>query len=476
MTDKKGLRVILVLGVFSLLSALAGSSTSLAIPKIALSLGVSSSGATWVLQIGLITTTIFLVAFGHFGDILSKNCIFLAGGLIFTVGSAITGIAPTLTVILIGRVIQSVGSAMIMANSMGIVSDYFADSKRAEALSYISMFISVGSISGPSIGGFIMSVASWRWIYLINVPLMLLIIVFGMKVLPVPKEKASQVLTAAKGVNWLGQSIFSVGVILFFLSGLIFQDHSQTVIAFLVLAVGAALIFYSFVQDDRAKTPWIAPQILHNRRYMVSITALLLVMLVNSVSNVLLPFYLQSYSGLSPFNSGLIIMIQPIVMLIFSPISGYLADHFDRQLMTTFGLVILAFSQIGYIMYPGNLDFPRIILPIVLNGFGMAFFLSPNNALTMGLVPKDLSGIAGSLNSFARTIGTTVGVSFSATLLFFFLPGVTHITPQVGPAFMHAFAIVFFGAFVISIIAAIIVANRYISSLRAARKSAKESE
>ncbi len=80
MTDKKGLRVIFVLGVFSLLSALAGSSTSLAIPKIALSLGVSSSGATWVLQIGLITTTIFLVAFGHFGDILSKNCIFLAGG------------------------------------------------------------------------------------------------------------------------------------------------------------------------------------------------------------------------------------------------------------------------------------------------------------------------------------------------------------------------------------------------------------
>ena len=476
MGDRKGLLVILVLGGLSLLSSLAGSSTSLAIPKIALSLDVSSSSATWVLQIGLITTTIFLVAFGHFGDILSKNCIFLAGGLIFTIGSAITGIAPTLTIMLIGRVVQSVGSAMIMANSMGIVSDYFADSKRAEALSYISMFISVGSISGPSLGGFIMSVASWRWIYLINVPLMLLIIGFGMKVLPVPKERASQVLAAAKGVNWVGQTIFSIGVILFFLSGLIFQDHSKTLLAFLILAVGAVLIGYSFVQDDRAKTPWISPQILHNRRYLISISALLLVMLVNSVSNVLLPFYLQSYGGLSPLNSGLIIMIQPIVMLIFSPISGYLADHFDRQLMTTFGLVVLAISQIGYIMYPGNLDLVRIILPIILNGFGMAFFLSPNNALTMGLVPKELSGIAGSLNSFARTIGTTIGVSFSSTLLFFFLPGVTHITPQVGPAFMRAFSIVFMGAFVVSVIAALIVANRYISSLKTSQKPVEKAD
>lgn len=156
----KNYSIIAVLGMFSFLTALSGSSTNLAIPKIAIDMDISSSMATWIVQIGLITTAILLVMFGHIGDILSKNVVFLAGGIGFLIGSVITGFAPNFPIILFGRVIQAIGSAMIMANSMGIVTQYFPDKRRAEALAVISMFISVGSISGPGIGGLIISASS----------------------------------------------------------------------------------------------------------------------------------------------------------------------------------------------------------------------------------------------------------------------------------------------------------------------------
>lgn len=291
----KNLSIIFVLGLFSLLTALSGSSTNLAIPKIAVSMDISSSMATWIVQIGLITTAILLVMFGHIGDILSKDAVFLAGGIAFLIGSAITGFAPDFVIILIGRVIQAIGSAMIMANSMGIVTEYFPDKRRAEALAMISMFISVGSISGPGIGGFIISVASWRWIYWINIPLGILILWLGFKFLPVPRESWSHVREVTKGANWTGQNLFTLGIIIFFLSGSFFQSgRSQLLMGLLFFAIGGAITVYSFVQDDKSNLPWIAPEVLHNRGFMTSILALMLVMMVNSVSNILLPFYLQS--------------------------------------------------------------------------------------------------------------------------------------------------------------------------------------
>ncbi|MCT2908399.1 MFS transporter, partial [Schleiferilactobacillus harbinensis] len=142
-SKKKQYQIIGVLGLFSLLTALAGSSTNLALPRIAIDLHVASSTATWIVQVALITTTILLVMFGHLGDLLSKNLVFTAGGLLFTFGSLLTGVAFDIVTMLVGRFIQAIGAAMVMANSMGIVTENFSDQNRAEALAAIAMFVSV---------------------------------------------------------------------------------------------------------------------------------------------------------------------------------------------------------------------------------------------------------------------------------------------------------------------------------------------
>ena len=136
--------------------------------------------------------------------------------------------------------------------------------------------------------------------------------------------------------------------------------------------------------------------------------------------------------------------------------------------MTVIGLVILMISQIGYAFFPAGLDMVKIIPPIILNGMGMAIFLPPNNALTMGMVDKSLSGIAGSFNSFVRTLGMTIGISFASSMLFFQLPGVTRITPADGKNFVHAFYNVFWMATAISAVALLVVLVRYLGSRKKA--------
>ncbi|GAY72055.1 MFS transporter [Lentilactobacillus kosonis] len=463
-------QIIFVLGLFSILSGLSGSSTNLAIPKIGMDLGVSSGASTWIVQIGLITTAILLVLFGHLGDLVSKDFVFIWGGVAFLVGSAVTGIAPNYPIILIGRFVQSVGSAMIMANSMGIVTENIPNSKRAEALSAISMFTSVGTISGPALGGFIISFASWRWIYLINVPLGIIVLFIGFKILPLPKGGFSEIRPKMKGANWTGQNIFTIGMIIFFMSGSLLQTGAKNIAwGGLLLVVGAALTVYSFYQDDRSKSPWIARELLRNSTYMISIVVMLAAMLINAVSNILLPFYLQSFSGLSPFYSGLIMMLQSLTMLFVTPISGYLADHWNRGMLTALGLVILAISQIGYALYPANLNLVLIIIPVVINGIGMGLFLSPNNAMTMSSVDKSLYGVAGSFNSFARTLGMTIGISFASSALFMQLPGTRRVTPQLGASFMHAYANVFWITVGLAVIAIFVELYR----LMQMRKTAK---
>lgn len=461
------LPVILVLGFFSLLTSISGSSTNLALPNISRALKISNGQSTWIIQIGLIVATITFVLFGHLGDMISKNFVFTNGGKVFVIGSLVTGLSINFPMIMIGRTIQAIGVAMIMANSLGIVSQYFPDESRGEALSMIAMFISMGAISGPAIGGIILSVASWRWIYLFNVPLGIIIILFGRKLLPTPKVSLEKMSSLLKRFNWLGQIIFSIGLTLFFLSGAYFQSGMSSFITGLIfLVVGGVIALLAFYQDQKFHESLISTELVKNWDYLISIFILFLAMLVNSMSNILLPFYLQSYGRISPFISGLLLMGQALTMLVVTPIAGYITDHWNRVNLAIIGLAILLISQIGYAMYPRTMNMFMIITPIVINGIGLGLFLPPNNTITMGSADDSLSGVAGSITSFARTLGITMGISMASILLFVQLPKGQNITPSLGLSFLRSFDHVFYVAIAISALSLIVMIWRKFATKR----------
>lgn len=373
---------LIILGLFSLMTGLSGSSVTLALPQLSEGFHVTNGAATWAVLIGVITTAVFLVLFGHFGDLLSKEDVFLYGGIGFTLGSLISGVAPVYSILLVGRFVQAIGTAMIMANSMVIVTEAFPASARGKAIAAVSMFISVGTVSGPAIGGLILSVSSWRWIFLINVPLAILLTFFGCRFLFTTKITMADLKSLVKKSNWRGQLIFTVGMIIFFMSSLFFQSHKPNItLGAIFLVIGTIVTIFSFVQDNRSKYPWVDPSVTKNKQFMGAVMTMFLVMMVNVVSNILLPFYLQSFIGLSPLTSGLLMVLQSATMFFVTPLAGYLADKMNRHVLTIFGTTILTLSQLGYAFYPSGVNYIIIILPIILNGIGMATFLSPNNAL-----------------------------------------------------------------------------------------------
>lgn len=128
--------------------------------------------------------------------------------------------------------------------------------------------------------------------------------------------------------------------------------------------------------------------------------ALFLAMLTNVASNILLPFYLQSFHRIDPMISGLVMVLQSVVMLIIAPIAGRLSDRIGSSKLIITGISILILSQIGYTFYPLKLNWLLVLFPILLNGIGMGIFLSPNNSLAMSFVDKQFTGVAGSLTSF----------------------------------------------------------------------------
>lgn len=453
-SNRKG--IILILGVFSLLTGLAGASTNLALPEISKQFSISNNASTWIVQTGLMTTTILLVLFGYLGDQLSKERVFYWGGIFFTVGSLIDGISLSFTMLLLGRVIQAVGSSMVLATSMGLTSDNAQPGKRGEAIATVSLFMNLGNIAGPALGGLILGATSWRWIFLINVPVGIVLMFLTHHVFPFPTLAPGQTKTILKEANWLGQALFTGGIVLFFVSTLFLRQANQFIFGLVMLIIGLVVTIYSFYQDDHAHHPWIEPSVLHNRGFMFTVTILLFAMMINMISNILLPFYLQSFLGLPAEKTGLIIGAQSIVMAMITPIAGFLADRINSHILTLTGLTILAISQAAYVFYGTTFNWFLILLPIILNGVGLGLFLSPNNSLGMSFIPKEHSGVAGSLNSFFRTLGMTIGNSFGATLLFSQLGKVKLITPSLGQTFLQAFRNVFILATALSIIALVL--------------------
>jgi MFS family permease len=453
--EKENRRIILTLGSFSFITSLSGASVNLALPKMATDFNVPSSIVTQAVQVALMVTVIFLVMFGRAGDILSKTAVFKAGGWLFIVGTLINGISPTFTILLLGRIVQAVGSAMVMANSMGIINQYFTDSTRTQALAYNSMFVSIGSISGPAIGGMIMGILGWRWIFLLFVPISIVIVLMSARVMKSPKIKACLVEKEAKQANWTGQALFTIGIIIIFLSNWITLPVGSSFVSFLIfLVVGLIVTALSFVQDDFSKVPWIRPVVLRNGLFLMSTTVFFLMMLVNAISNILLPFYLQNFLGFKPFTSGVIVACQSLVMLLLSPIVGRLAsDQLRRYRFIIAGLLVLALSQLGYATYGNSRNLFFILFPILLNGVGMALAMTPNNSMTMSLVSPADSGVTGSINSLFRTLGMAIGIQFASSFLYFLMPGVTQISSKLGNTYLHANRQVFIVAFIISIVA-----------------------
>lgn len=361
--------------------------------------------------------------------------------------------------LLFGRVIQGIGASMTMATNTGITTEVFPMSERGRALGAIGAFVSLGSIAGPGIGGLILAHFSWSYIFWINVPVGILTILIGEKFLP------NDITMSKKKIDWLGFVTFAITIMSFFGSVFIGQEVGYLQIAPISLLIIAVVFFAAFIRVEKKKAdPLLVFSILKNKMFTMSLITALLIFSANFFVNVVMPFYLQNARGLTASYAGLLMMVFPFLMVIGSPLSGYLTDQVGPQKLVLIGLAMLSVTQLMYIFMDQTSPIWYYVLAIM--GMGNALFQSPNNTIVMSSVEKENLGVAGSMNSFARNLGMVIGIALSTTILYSGMSAsygqrVTTYVASRPDIFIFGMRVTFIASLVICIIALLLSFSRF---------------
>lgn len=341
-------KALLAIGIFTFMSTLDGSIVNIALPTMSRELHTSTAQITWVVTIYLIVISAIILIFGRLSDLIGKAKVTKIGWGIFILGSFLAGLnlGMGLAFLLVARVIQAIGASMMMATSFGIIAQIFPAENRARALAINTMFVSVGSIAGPALGGVILQIASWNYIFWINVPIGILAWIFGNRALPTRNGQGQ-----LSDIDLKGGALMSGVIILLFLALNFGMTLGWTNPLILIAVLLGILLFIAFiVTEKRSENPLLNLGIFKSKLFSLSLIMALFNFTVSMFASILLPFYLQDYRAFGPGIAGMFMMCYPLSMLIFSPIAGIIADKIDKELVTFIGISGIVISQIGYLM------------------------------------------------------------------------------------------------------------------------------
>lgn len=468
--QRKRWLILIVLNLFTFMSTLDGSIVNIALPVISKEMKLSVAQAEWVVTAYLMMICAAILFFGKLGDIVGKIKVFKWGMVIFTVGSLLCGFSFSLPLLVGSRLLQALGASMTMANSQGIVTDIFPAGERGKALGLIGTFVSLGSIAGPSLGGVIVSALGWEYIFWVNLPVGLIAIGIGWRMLPADRTKLKV------KIDRVGSLLFPVFILALFSGLLLGQQIGYRDVRIVGALVLAAIVFLVFLWvEKRNEAPMLQLTLFRNPLFSLSILTGFLVFVANFCFNIIAPFYTQSILNLSPSHAGFLMMLFPIVMVIVAPLSGALSDKIGSELLTFAGLLVMVIAQIGLARLHDSSPIALVGVWIAMLGLGSGLFQSPNNSLVMSKIPKTQLGIAGSINSLVRNIGMVVGITVATTTLFSVMSSragrrVTGLVPDRPDLFLSGMHVVFMTSASICLVAAILTGWRFWSARRALRR------
>ena len=405
--------ILFIILIVTFMSTLDGSIVNVALPVMSKALNVDTSNIQLVVISYLVVISATILIFGRLGDMFGKTKIFNYGLALFTLGSLLCGLTNSLSILVLARVIQAIGAAGSMANSQGIITEVFPPGERGKALGITGTFVALGSLIGPPLGGFILDISSWQYIFLINVPIGIIVLFYSIKLLPKEDKNVEGTLDGLGAVLFMF-AIIPLFVALNYAESLGFNDPK--------ILIGILISVFSFVAfikvEKREKHPLLDLEIFKNRLFTVSILCAFISFTAIFCSVIIQPFYLQDIRGFTPSQTGLLLMIYPLVLAVVAPISGHLSDKIGSEILTFVGLLV---TSLGLFLMSTLTETSPIILLVIFvatMSLGNGLFQSPNNALVMSEVPRDKLGVAGSVNALIRNLGMVCGIALASILLY----------------------------------------------------------
>lgn len=399
--------------LLTFMACLDASIVNVALPIMADKLAVTTEAISWVVTAYLLVIATTILIYGRLGDIKGKTKVFQFGIVLFTIGSLLCGISNTFTMLVIARIIQAIGAAGAMATNQGIITHVFPANERGRALGISGTFVALGALVGPPLGGFIVSVLSWQYIFLINVPIGVFTFIMGQRILPTDHVDTKEKLDIK------GALLILIAILALF-GALIFGENvgytNPLIIMSFLTAVCSFIIFIRI--EKKVKIPLLDLEIFRNKLFSLSIFCGFISFVAISCSNIILPFYLQDVMRLSPGVTGMIMMAYPLILAVVAPTSGYLSDKIGSEFLTFMGLIFTSLGLFLMVLLNEYSHILPIVVFIAVMSMGNGLFQSPNNSLIMSTVSKNKLGIAGSVNALIRNLGMVFGISLATTLLY----------------------------------------------------------
>ena len=411
----------LCVGVF--MFTLDASIVNVALPTLVKALNASFASVQWVVLAYLLVATALVLAAARWGDLLGKRRAYLGGLAMFTVGSLLCGLAPTIGWLIAFRALQGLGAVFVSALGAAIIGEMFPPQERGRAMGMIGSAVLLGVAIGPSIGGFIVELAGWRWMFLVNIPVGVVAMLVVYQFVPaIPGQPARYPF------DWPGTLTASVMLSAFALGLTWGQRDGFEDVRTLSLLVVALLALIAFVQVEmRRSGPLLDFAVFRNPGFGNGLIMAGLMFLVLSGTGFVMPFFLETIAGYPTAKVGMLLAISPVAGGIVAPMGGLLADRVGARFVTLSGLSLIALGCASFVtvsQHPGLAGYAMRVAPI---GFGMGLFNAANNSSVLNAVAREQLGIASALLSLMRTLGQTTGVPVIAAV--FALAALGHTAP-----------------------------------------------
>ncbi|MBZ4646877.1 MAG: hypothetical protein PWR27_145 [Petroclostridium sp.] len=404
-------QILAAVATGTFMSALDSSVVNIALPKIGAYFKAPLSIIEWVVMAYLLIISSLLLTYGRMGDMYGHKKIYITGFIIFTAGSLLCGMAPTIAVLIISRGIQALGAGMLMSMGPAIITDTTPPQQRGKALGVNAVAVAVALTTGPIVGGFLTSQFGWQSIFYINLPVGVIGIIWASKVIPDSIEREVQPFDI-KGAVVIFLALTSLLVPLSYTEQ--FGWKNPYIIAALVMGFMLLLLFVYI--EKRTAYPMVDLALFKNRLFSMSNVSALLNYMAQFSVILLMPFYLQQLRQLPPSEAGLMLIPMPLTTMLVAPISGAMSDRFDSRYISSIGMGIVALGT----WQLSNLNISstnfEIVIGLATVGLGSGMFQAPNNSAIMGSVPDNRRGIASGMLATMRNIGMVLGVAVSGAI------------------------------------------------------------
>jgi len=412
------------------------NATNIALPLIQKSFKTSIGIVQWVVVAYLLTLCATQLTLGRVSDLYGRKKIYSLGFACFTVSSALCALSHSIAVLIVFRIIQALSAAMMTSTSSAIITSAVPPERRGKALSFTAIAVAIAAVVGPTLGGLLASTFGWQSIFLINIPIGILGTIFSVRFI------ATDTVVPGERFDFLGSSLIILALV-FTLSplDLISLKSISVVNAILLITCGIGFFVFFILHEKKSPHPILNIKLFSNRMFANSNFAATFFYTAEFMMIFLAPYYLQQQRALTPSMAGVLMFPMSLAMMTFAPISGSMSDKFGSRIISSVGMLVMAFATLSFSGFKADTPLYWIIVFFAIAGSGAGLFITPNNSAIMGSVTAEYRGVAGATLATMRTVGMVTGEALAAMLLSVNLAhGTTLFTSQglTGPALQQS--------------------------------------